>query len=85
MSQMIVRYTVADYAKFRAAFDDDAGDRGRAGMALLQLWRENDATLWALYQVSDTKAATDYAGGRTSVFASLAGVNASEFHLVETA
>lgn len=83
--QMIANYTFADYATFRAAFDRDAEDRGRNGMTLLQLWRENATSAWALYQISDAKAAQDYLSGAAGVFNTQAGVSALRFHLVETA
>ena len=46
MTQMIARYHVADFARFRSQFDADAEDRGNNGLSLLQLWRENDSNAW---------------------------------------
>ncbi|MDN3710801.1 hypothetical protein QWZ10_01280 [Paracoccus cavernae] len=83
--QLIANYTFADYATFRAAFDRDSEDRGRNGMTLLQLWRENPTSAWALYQISDAKAAQDYLSGAAGVFNAQAGVSAVRSHLVETA
>lgn len=83
--QMIAHYSVNDYASFRAAFDTDAEDRGNNGLSLLQLWRESDRSAWALFSVSDAKAARAYLDGAAAVFNSQAGVNATSYHFVETA
>ncbi|MFT4012870.1 MAG: hypothetical protein QM682_05585 [Paracoccus sp. (in: a-proteobacteria)] len=85
MTQMIARYSMSDYATFKPAFDADAEDRGNNGLSLLQLWRENDHTAWALFSVSDAGAARAYLDGAAGVFNSQAGVTGTEFHLVETA
>ena len=82
--QLIVRYTHADPATFRMAFDADAEDRGRNGLSLLQLWREDDGHSWALFQVGNPKAARDYLDGAAAVFAAQAGVTATDAHFVET-
>lgn len=83
--QLIAHYSVNDYASFRTAFDADAEDRSHAGLSLLQLWRENDGSAWALFSVSDAKAARAYLDGAAAVFNSQAGVNAASYHFVETA
>ncbi|WP_265500674.1 hypothetical protein [Paracoccus beibuensis] len=83
--QLIVRYTASDPARFRAAFDADAEDRGRNGLSLLQLWREGDGHAWALFQVNDAEAARDYLQTGAKIFESQAGVTASQAHFVETA
>lgn len=83
--QMIAHYSVNDYASFRTAFDADAEDRGNNGLSLLQLWRENDGSAWALFSVSDAKAARAYLDGAAAVFNSQAGVTAASYHFVETA
>ncbi|MDP5308285.1 hypothetical protein [Paracoccus spongiarum] len=83
--QMIARYSVADYARFRAAFDADAEDRGLNGLSLLQLWREDDRNAWALFSVGDARAARAWLEGAAAVFHSQAGVDATSFHFVETA
>ena len=57
MTQMIAHYAVAEYATFKTAFDADAEDRGNAGLSLLQLWREDGGSAWALYSVADAQAA----------------------------
>lgn len=85
MTQMIAHYGFADYGRFRSAFDADAEDRGRNGLSLLQLWREDDANAWALYQVNDARAARDYLSGAAGVFNSQAGITSVTFHLVELA
>ncbi|MDF3853132.1 hypothetical protein ACDP63_05395 [Paracoccus sp. P2] len=85
MTQMIAHYTIAGYAAFKAAFDADAEDRGNSGLSLLQLWRENDQSAWALFQVGDAAVARAYLEGAAGVFNSQAGVSATAFHLVETA
>ena len=84
-TQMIAHYTFADYASFKSAFDNDAEDRGRNGMSLLQLWRECATSAWALFQISDAKAAKDYLAGAAGVFNTQAGISALQTHLVETA
>ena len=58
-TQILVRYTHADPAAFRAAFDADAEDRGNAGLTLLQLWREGTGTAWALYQSANPARARE--------------------------
>lgn len=85
MTQMLVHYETADYARFKPAFDADAEDRGNNGLSLLQLWRESGHGVWALYQVSDAQAATAYLQGAAGVFNSQAGVTGTRLHLLETA
>ncbi|MFD1797508.1 hypothetical protein FQV27_11880 [Paracoccus aurantiacus] len=83
--QMLVHYTIADYPKFKAAFDGDAEDRSNNSMALLQLWRESNTSAWALFQIADAKKAREYLDGAAGVFNSQAGVSSSEAHMLETA
>lgn len=83
--QLIARYTLSDPPLFRSAFDADAEDRGRNGLSLLQLWREDDRHAWALFQVNDAKAARAYLSGGAAVFNAQAGVSACDFHFLETA
>lgn len=83
--QLIAHYQIADYAGFRTAFDADAEDRGQNGLSLLQLWRENDGSAWALFSVGDAKTARAYLNGAAGVFNSQAGISATSFHFVETA
>ena len=83
--QLIARYTIGDFTTFRTAFDADAEDRGLNGLSLLQLWREGDRNAWALYQVSNAKAAHAYLSGGAAPFNVQAGVTETDFHFVETA
>lgn len=83
--QMIAHYSVADYARFRQAFDADGEDRGMNGLSLLQLWRESDTSVWALFEVGNAAKARDWLAGAAAVFHSQAGVGATAFHFVETA
>ncbi|MDO5606766.1 MAG: hypothetical protein Q4G25_16565 [Paracoccus sp. (in: a-proteobacteria)] len=83
--QMLVHYTIADYARFKTAFDADAEDRGNNSLSLLQLWRESGSSAWALYQVADAKQAQDYLNGAAGAFNAQAGVSATALHLLETA
>ncbi len=83
--QLIAHYTIADYAAFKTAFDNDTEDRGNNGLSLLQLWREDNGNAWALFQVNDAKAAKAYLSGAAGAFNRQAGVSATEFHYVETA
>lgn len=85
MNQMLVRYDIADFTAFKAAFDRDAEDRGANGLSLLQLWREGGSRAWALYSVSNPAKAKAYLDGAAAVFNSQAGVGASQAHLLETA
>ncbi|HWL55905.1 MAG TPA: hypothetical protein VNQ78_04425 [Paracoccus sp. (in: a-proteobacteria)] len=85
MTQMIARYHVADYDRFRTQFDNDAEDRGQNGLSLLQLWRESGSQAWALYQIADAAKAKAYLDGAAGVFNSQAGVLSTEYHFLETA
>lgn len=84
-NQLIARYDIADYAQFRAEFDAEAEDRSNASLSLLQLWREGEGRVWALYQIADGKRARDYLDGAAQIFNGRAGVQASEFHVLQTA
>ena len=83
--QLIIRYSLQDHTRFRTAFDADAEDRGNAGLTLLQLWTEDAGHAWALFQVNDAKAARDWLQAGAQVFASQAGVGATDAHFLETA
>lgn len=83
--QMLVHYTISDYAKFKTAFDGDAEDRGNNSLSLLQLWRESGTSAWALFNVADAKKAREYLDGAAGVFNSQAGVSTAEAHMLETA
>lgn len=84
MTQMIAHYRIADFSLFRSQFDLDAEDRGNAGLSLLQLWRESDQDVWALYQIADATRARAYLDGAAGVFNSQAKVLEAAFHVVET-
>ena len=84
-TQILVRYDIADPARFRPAFDADAEDRASAGLSLLQLWREGAGRMWALYQTGDAKRAREYLSGAAEVFNSQAGVTGTDVHVLETA
>lgn len=85
MTQMIAHYQVADYARFRTQYEVDAEDRGQNGLSLLQLWRESNSSVWALYQIADVSRARAYLEGAAGVFNSQAGVLSTAYHFVETA
>lgn len=82
--QLLAHYRIGDYATFKPAFDADAEDRSHNGLSLLQLWREDEANIWALFNVTNPKAAKDYLDGAAGVFNSQAGVTGTNFHFVET-
>ena len=83
--QMLINYTTADYGKFKAAFDADSEDRSNNGLSLLQLWREDNGSAWALFQLHDAKKARAYLDGAAGVFNSQAGVSATAAHVLQTA
>lgn len=85
MNQILVRYDIADFAAFKAAFDADAEDRGNGGLSLLQLWREGGNRAWALYQSANPARAREYLSGAAGAFNAQAGVSATEVHVLETA
>lgn len=85
MNQILVRYDIADFRAFKAAFDADAEDRGNNGLSLLQLWREGGSRAWALYQSANAMRARDYLSGAAATFNAQAGVSATEVHVLETA
>lgn len=82
--QMLAHYQIKDYATFKTAFDNDAEDRGNNGLSLLQLWREDGSSVWALFNVGNPSNAKDYLNGAAGVFHSQAGVTGTSFHFVET-
>lgn len=83
--QLIAHYTIKNYLIFKTAFNADGEDRGNNGLSLLQLWRESDTSAWALFSVTNIKAAREWLDGAAGVFDSQAGVTATSFHFVETA
>ena len=84
-TQLLARYDVAEFGRWKTAFDADAEDRGNASLSVLQIWREGTSRAWVLYQVADPRRAQEYLGRAAQVFNSQAGVSDSEFHLLETA
>ncbi len=85
MNQILVHYRIADYARFKTAFDADAEDRGNSGLTLLQLWREGAEGVWALFSSGNAARSREYLTGACKVFESQAGVSAAEIHILETA
>lgn len=47
--QLLAHYKAFDQAEF----DAHAESRGQAGLTLLQLWKAEDGSLWALFTVND--------------------------------
>ena len=84
-TQLLARYDIADYGRWKSAFDADAEDRGNASLSVLQIWREGTGRAWVLFQVSNPGRAQDYLGTAAQVFNSQAGVSDTEYHLLETA
>lgn len=83
--QLLANYRIsAGYDRFKAAFDEDNEDRGQNSLSLMQLWREDNSSIWALYNVADAAAARTYLNGAAGVFNSQAGVTGTDFHFVET-
>lgn len=83
--QMLIHYQIEDYAAFRPAFDADNEDRRHNGLALLQLWREDNGSAWALFELHNPARARDYLSGAAQVFNAQAGVTGFDAHMVETA
>ncbi|HRO14765.1 MAG TPA: hypothetical protein PLL33_06930 [Paracoccus sp. (in: a-proteobacteria)] len=84
-TQLLARYDIADFARWKSAFDADAEDRGHNSLSVLQIWREGNGRVWVLFQVSNAGRAREYLNGAAQVFNSQAGVSATEYHLLETA
>ena len=83
--QLIAHYRIdGGFDKFRVAFDADTEDRSNNGMSLLQLWREDDSNVWALYNVTNPAGARSYLDDGAGAFNSQAGVIATDFHFVAT-
>lgn len=75
-TQLLIRYDNFD----RAAFDTDAEARGQAGLTLLQLWRENATSYWALFSVNDGKKAKAWLDKERGL-----GHGPATAHMLETA
>lgn len=82
---MLIHYTIADYPTFKTAFDKDSEDRSNNAMLLMQLWRESNSSAWALFEIHDAAKARAYLDGAAGVFNSLAGVSATEVHMLDNA
>lgn len=82
--QILARYSIEDYAKFKAAFEEDAEDRANNSLGVLQMWRETNGAIWVLYDSHDDARAKDYLEGAAQVFNRQAGVSESELHMLET-
>ncbi|MGR3496370.1 hypothetical protein [Citreimonas sp.] len=54
--QLLAHYTSFDQAQF----DDHAESRGQAGLTLLQRWKADDGSQWALFSVNDQGKAADW-------------------------
>ncbi len=85
--QLLAYLKVRDYEKWRTAFDDDAESRGRAGLTLLQIWRQTDDgnLVWMLYEVSERGMAEEYLGGLGQLHAEQGGASDGGHHFVRTA
>ncbi|WBU58303.1 hypothetical protein [Paracoccus sediminicola] len=83
--QMLINYSFSDYGSFKSAFDADQEDRRNNGLSLLQLWREDSGSAWALFDLHDAKKARDYLDGAAAAFNSQAGVSSVSSHTLETA
>jgi hypothetical protein len=60
--QLITRTETGGYEAWRSDFDDQAERRGRAGLSLLQIWRDLDApdTVLLLFEATDRDRAEAY-------------------------
>ena len=60
--QLITHTETGGYDAWRSDFDGQAERRGRAGLSLLQIWREMDApdTVLLLFEASDRDRAEAY-------------------------
>lgn len=85
--QLIAHRKVKDYDAWRAVFDDDAESRGKAGMTLMQLWREADDTtrVWMLFEVSDRAMASEYLEGLGQIHAQQGGTTEAGHHFLRLA
>ena len=55
---LLVHFTPADYATWKADFDRDMESRMNAGLTLMQLWRDADGTgVTALFEANDRNKA----------------------------
>ena len=83
---LLCKLTTTDTAATLAALAEDAEDQSAAGLTRLQLWTEDSAAVWALFEVNDRakaegwldRAVADTHGRRAHVTGSAA-------HFVKTA
>lgn len=86
--QLICRAETADFAAWKLAVEADREDQHNAGLSLLQLWREADASnvVWCLFRVNDRDRAEAYLDRPLAASdAEKAGVRNASYHFVETA
>jgi hypothetical protein len=63
MAHMIIRHKVADFGKWKAAYDDHSSTRQASGLRDLYLWRNADDQneVVVLFEASDLTKARDFA------------------------
>jgi hypothetical protein len=63
MTQMLIRHTVQDFAKWKPAYDAHRPARQAAGLKDLHLWRnvDNQDEVFLLFEVSDMAKAKAFA------------------------
>ena len=63
MTQMLIRHTVRDFAKWKPAYEAHRPARQAAGLKDLHLWRnvENQNDVFLLFEVSDVAKAKVFA------------------------
>lgn len=84
--QLIARHDVADFDRWKAAFDAEAEARGAAGLSVLQIWREDGAArAFVLYEVSDRARAQAALDTLDALLRDRAGISGSDYHFVRTA
>ncbi len=64
MAHMMIRHKVADFAKWKPAFEDHRPAREAAGITDLHLWRNADDQneVISVFEVSDVAKAKEFAG-----------------------
>ena len=67
--QLLCRIETGGFDAWRRGFDGDAEGRGRAGLNLLQMWRETGApdTALLLFEVRDRSRAQAYLNERNQL------------------
>ncbi len=83
--QLIARHDIADYDRWKAAFDAEAETLGQAGLSVLQIWREEGAArVFVLYQVNDRARAQAGLDMLDSLLRDRAGLSGSDYHFLRT-